>query len=251
MNPKFSIVGQETLSLLVYTPWWEEGILHGMTLSPFSGGGEDPSTQAAEFCRATGASVVVTLKQTHGALVFDARARESLYETPRTAGGALTRVGEYDGLLAPVSQNVPRETLAYAIATADCVPVLMRGDAGWGLAHAGWRGLANGIIRNVARGLGEVEEVAIFACAGGSAYEVGSEVIDAIGETAAFVATGDSFLLDTAETARRQLLPYVAAEAIETSGICTIRDPRFHSYRRDGAQSGRSLTFVSPPSIYL
>lgn len=250
MNPKFSIVEQETLSLLVHTRWWEEGILHGMTLSPFSGGGEDLSAQASEFCRATGASVLVTLKQTHGDLLFDARAREAL-EAQRTGSGALTRVGEYDGLLAPVSQNVPRETLAYAIATADCVPVLMRGDAGWGLAHAGWRGLANGIIRNVARGLGEVEEVAIFACAGGSAYEVGREVIDAIGETAAFVANGSTFLLDMAETAKRQLLSYVAAEAIETSGICTIRDPRFHSYRRDGAQSGRSLTFVSPPSIYL
>jgi copper oxidase (laccase) domain-containing protein len=250
MNPKFSIVEQETLSLLVYTPWWEEGILHGMTLSPFSMVGDYPSPQASEFCRATGASLLVAPKQTHGALFFDARDGESLKD-PHNGRGSLARCGEYDGVLVPMSQNLPRETVAYAIATADCVPVVMRGDAGWGLAHAGWRGLANGIIQNVARGLGEVEEVAIFACAGGSAYEVGREVIDAIGETAAFVATGDSFLLDTAETARRQLLPYVAAEAIETSGICTIRDPRFHSYRRDGAQSGRSLTFVSPPSIYL
>lgn len=182
MNPKFSIVDQETLALLVYTPWWEEGILHGMTLSPFSMVGDYPSPQASEFCRATGASLLVAPKQTHGALFFDARDGESLKD-PHNGRGSLARCGEYDGVLVPMSQNLPRETVAYAIATADCVPVVMRGDAGWGLAHAGWRGLANGIIQNVARGLGEVEEVAIFACAGGSAYEVGREVIDAIGET--------------------------------------------------------------------
>jgi copper oxidase (laccase) domain-containing protein len=250
MNPKFSIETQDTLSLLVYTPWWEEGILHGMTLCPFSGAGADLSAQASEFCRATGASLLVAPQQTHGALFFDAREREALKEQ-RTGSGPVSRCGEYDGLLVPISQSYPRETVAYAIATADCVPIVMRGDAGWGLVHAGWRGLANGIIGNVARALGDIDEVAIFACAGGSAYAVGAEVIGAIGETAAFTRDGDTFFLDTAETARRQLLAYVSSEAIESAGICTIGDRRFHSHRRDAGQAGRSLTFVSPPAIYL
>lgn len=246
MNPAFSIVEQGTLSLLVYTPWWEEGILHGMTLRPFSLSGDDLAPAVAEFCGATGVSELVSPKQTHGDLFFDARDRAGL-ESRRGLDGSLTRFGECDALLAPVARSGARDRIAYAIATADCVPVVMRGAEGWGLVHAGWRGLANGIIAKVARALGSLERVVIFGCAGGSSYEVGPEVIEGIGETAAFrTAVGGKFLLDTAETARRQLLPYVAAECVESSGICTIEDVRFHSHRRDGAQAGRSVTFVSP-----
>ena len=251
MNPKFSIVEQEGLSLLVYMPWWEEGILHGMTLRPFSLSSEDPITMASEFCHAIGVTQLANPKQTHGDLFLDARERGAL-EAQRLADGSLIRFGSYDALLAPVTQNLQRETVAYAIATADCVPVVMRGDLGWALVHAGWRGLANGIIGKVARALGELEEVAIFGCAGGAAYEVGKEVVDAIGDTAVYRDTdANKILLDTGETARRQLMPYLAPEHIESSGICTIEDVRFHSHRRDGEQAGRSLTFVSPPSIFL
>jgi copper oxidase (laccase) domain-containing protein len=112
--------------------------------------------------------------------------------------------------------------------------------------------LANGIIGKVAQALGEIEEAAVFGCAGGAAYEVGKAVIDSIGETAVYKVTAeDKILLDTAETARRQLMPHLALEHIESSGICTIEDSRFHSHRRDAEQAGRSLTFVSPPSIFL
>jgi len=127
------------------------------------------------------------------------------------------------------------------------VPVVMRGSLGWGIVHAGWRGLANGIVSKVASALGEVSEVAIFACAGGSVYKVGEEVIQAIGNTAVYKHSPNGrALLDTAETAKNQLLPFVAAERIETSGICTIVDARFHSHRRDGEVAGRSMTFVVP-----
>lgn len=251
MNIKFSIVEQEGLSLLVYTPWWEEGIVHGMTLRPFSFGADDAHGRAAEFCDFVGITQLANPKQTHGDLFFDARDRESL-EAQRASDGSFVRFGEYDAILAPVSQNLPKERVAYAIATADCVPVVMRGDLGWALVHAGWRGLANGIIGKVAKALGDLEQVAIFGCAGGAAYEVGLEVVNAIGATAVYKVThGNKCVLDTADTARQQLLPYVDLEHIESAGICTIEDVRFHSHRRDGEQAGRSLTFVSPPSIFL
>ena len=150
-------------------------------------------------------------------------------------------------MIAPRNQNGPGERVLYAISTADCVPVVLRGSTGWGLVHAGWRGLANGIIGKVAHGLGEVVEAAIFACAGGEVYEVGPEVIEAIGKTASYrAATNGKFLLDTAETAAAQLRTVLFSEAIEKSGICTIRDQRFHSHRRDGERAGRSITFVAP-----
>lgn len=245
MNLSFSIVVHNGLSLLVYRPWWDAGILHGMTLRPLSfGGGES----VPDFYQATGISLLAHPKQTHGDLCFDARSRDAV-EARRAPDGSLSRFGEFDALIAPASQNIFGERVAYGIATADCVPVIMRGFSAWGIVHAGWRGLANGIISKVARALGEVREVAIFACAGGSVYEVGEDVIHSIGDTAVCTSSsGGRFLLDTAETAKNQLLPLLAPERIEISGICTILDTRFHSHRRDGEVAGRSITFVSPPT---
>jgi copper oxidase (laccase) domain-containing protein len=185
-------------------------------------------------------------QQTHGDRFFDARSSSAIAAliSPERS---LLRFGEYDGVIAPHNQNVLGERIGYAIATADCVPVVIRGVSGWGLVHAGWRGLANGIIGKVAQGLGQVVEAAIFACAGGDVYEVGPEVVEAIGKTAFYRATTNGkFLLDTAETAAAQLRAVLPSEAIEKSGFCTIRDPRFHSHRRDGERAGRSITFVSP-----
>jgi copper oxidase (laccase) domain-containing protein len=246
MNLSFAVVVHNGLSLLVYRPWWEGGVLHGMTLRPLSFTEGAIGESLADFYRATGVSLLAHPKQTHGDLYCDARSGDVL-EAHRAPNGSLSRFGEFDALIAPISQNVPSERLAYGIATADCVPVVMRGSLGWGIVHAGWRGLANGIVSKVASALGEVSEVAIFACAGGSVYKVGEEVIQAIGNTAVYKHSPNGrALLDTAETAKNQLLPFVAAERIETSGICTIVDARFHSHRRDGEVAGRSMTFVVP-----
>ena len=78
-------------------------------------------------------------------------------------------------------------------------------------------------------------------------YEVGPEVVEAIGRSASSRATTNGkFLLDTAETAAAQIRPFVSTEAIEQAGVCTIGDSRFHSHRRDGERAGRSITFVAP-----
>jgi copper oxidase (laccase) domain-containing protein len=246
MNPRFEIIDHNGLRLLVYRPWWEEGILHGMTLRPLSFGGDDLVSGVDRLYRATGLSMLANPKQTHGDLFFDARAAENAIERMSPERGLL-RFGEYDGVITPATQNIPGERVGYGIATADCVPVVIRGFSGWGLVHAGWRGLANGIVGKVAQGLGQVAEAAIFACASGEVYEVGPEVIEAIGNTASYrAATNGKFLLDTAETAAAQLRTVLPPEAIEKSDICTIRDPQFHSHRRDGERAGRSITFVSP-----
>jgi copper oxidase (laccase) domain-containing protein len=246
MNLSFAIIVHNGLSLLVYRPWWEEGILHGMTLRPLSFTGELVGESFADFYRATGTTLLAHPKQTHGDRYFDAREGNAV-QAERAVDGSLSRFGEFDALIAPTSQNLPGEQIAYGIATADCVPIVMRGRSAWGLVHAGWRGLANGIVPKVARALGEVQEVAIFACAGGSVYEVGDEVVDAIGDCAVCTRSADGrSLLDTAETAKKLLLPFVAADRIDISGICTILDTRFHSHRRDRDVAGRSITFVCP-----
>lgn len=246
MNPRFQIIDHNGIELLVYRPWWEEGILHGMTLAPLSFGGDAIVPSAHRLYAATGLSMLANPHQTHGDQFFDARASADIVAriSPERS---LLRFGAYDAVIAPHTQHIAGERVGYGIATADCVPVVLRGSSGWGLIHAGWRGLANGIISRVAHALGGLHEAAIFACAGGEVYEVGAEVIEAIGATASYrAATNGKLLLDTAETAAAQLRTVLAAEAIEKSGICTIRNQRFHSHRRDGERAGRSITFVAP-----
>jgi copper oxidase (laccase) domain-containing protein len=246
MNPRFQIVDHNGRQLLVYRPWWEEGIVHGMTLRPLSFGGDELTSGVAALCKATGLSMFANPKQTHGDLFFDARSSEDTIAriAPERS---LLRFGEYDGVIAPLRQNLPGEQVGYGIATADCVPVILRGASGWGLVHAGWRGLANGIVAKVARALGDVGEVAVFACAGGHLYEVGPEVIEAIGGTASYrPSPNGKFLLDTAETASAQIRTALYEKGVAISGICTITDGRFHSHRRDGERAGRSITFVVP-----
>lgn len=248
MNPHFAIVDHNGFHLLVYRPWWEEGILHGMTLRPPSFGGDSLFEIAPEFCGAMGLSMMANPRQTHSDLFFDARSSEDTAARLSPERGLL-RFGEYDAVIAPSSQNIPEERVGYAIATADCVPIVIRGASGWGLIHAGWRGLANGIIGKVARALGEPVEAAIFACAGGDVYEVGLEVIEAVGSSASYRPGRDGrYLLDTGRTASQQLCEVMPAQAVEISGICTIVDGRFHSHRRDGELAGRAITFVAPPT---
>jgi len=247
MNPRFQIFDHNGMQLLVYRPWWEEGIVHGMTLRPLSFGGDELTSGVGALCKATGLSMFANPQQTHGDLFFDARSVEDT--VARIAPErSLLRFGEYDGVIAPLNQNLPGEQVGYGIATADCVPVILRGASGWGLVHAGWRGLANGIVAKVALALGDVREGVVFACAGGDVYEVGAEVIEAIGITASYrPRVNGKFLLDTAETASAQIRTILADKPVEISGICTITDRRFHSHRRDGARAGRSITFVAPP----
>lgn len=247
INPRFQIIDHNGVELLVYRPWWEEGIVHGMTLRPLSFGGDDLVSAAPVLCKATGLTMLANPKQTHGDLFFDARSSEDTV-AQIAPERSLLRFGEYDAVIAPLTQNVPGEHVGYGIATADCVPVILRGSSGWGLVHAGWRGLANGIVTKVARALGDVVEAAVFACAGGDVYHVGAEVIEAIGASAMYRAIPNGkFLLDTAETASAQIRSSLSGRAVKLSGICTITDGRFHSHRRDGERAGRSMTFVAPP----
>ncbi len=141
------------------------------------------------------------------------------------------------------------------VVTADCVPLLLASASGaWvAAAHAGWRGLARGVVAQsvdaLRRGASEDSVVAVIGPHIGSCcYEVDAPVLDPLRE-----AFGDA--LDAAIHAGRpghaQLdLGRLARHALEGAGLaascigelsaaCTHCDPeRFHSYRRDGSRSG-------------
>lgn len=149
---------------------------------------------------------------------------------------------------------------ACMLRTADCLPVLLCDRAGSrvGAAHAGWRGLAAGVIeaavdalcKGGAQGIEPEKLIAwIGPGIGGAAYEVGHDVLRAITASTPdsvrfFRQTGAGrWLFDLAGLARQQL-KRLGIRQIHGGNWCTFSDPaRFHSWRRD-ATAVRHATFV-------
>jgi polyphenol oxidase len=143
-----------------------------------------------------------------------------------------------------------------AILTADCLPVVFAADDGSEVAaaHAGWRGLAAGVLEATVAAM-RTPPGRLLAwlgpAAGPQAYEVGDEVRDAFlaqdpAADAAFAATRPGhWLIDLYALARMRLQRAgLATGAIHGGGLCTISDPsRFYSHRRD-ARTGRMATLV-------
>ena len=133
-----------------------------------------------------------------------------------------------------------------AIRTADCLPVVFaaRDGSEVAAAHAGWRGLAAGVLEATIAAMrtapGDI--VAWMGpAAGPGAYEIGAEVresfvaSDPAAATAFAATTPGHWLVDLYALARRRMVAAgMPADAIHGGGLCTISDPaRFPSYRRD------------------
>ena len=148
-----------------------------------------------------------------------------------------------------------RPGVACAVLTADCMPVLFCDRAGSRVAaaHAGWRGLAGGVLESALEGLGRPpEEILVWLgpAIGPECFEVGPEVREAFevvdpGAGAAFrPGTGDRAFADLFELARRRLA-LRGVNAVYGGGLCTYSHPnRFFSYRRDGRRSGRMASLI-------
>ena len=150
-----------------------------------------------------------------------------------------------------------------AVQTADCLPVLFCAGDGFEIAaaHAGWRGLSMGVLENTLGAMRTPREK-VMAWLGPAiaarSYEVGGEVREAFlardsAAASAFTATRPGhWLCDLYELARQRLRAAGMAR-IFGGGFDTFADPRLHSYRRDGAQSGRmaSLIWVQPSASSL
>jgi YfiH family protein len=143
-----------------------------------------------------------------------------------------------------------------AILTADCLPVAFSSADGSvvAAAHAGWRGLAAGVLEATVAAM-DAPPATLLAwlgpAAGPDAYEVGAEVRDAFvardAEAAvAFAATRPGhWRVDLYRLARQRLVQAgMSPQAIHGGGLCTISDPaRFYSHRRD-QRTGRMATLV-------
>lgn len=119
---------------------------------------------------------------------------------------------------------------------ADCLPVALAGPRGVAMVHAGWRGLASGIVAAGAEAV-EATSAAIGPGIGPCCYEVGPEVLAAFSDLGDRVAAGR--MLDLPEVARR-LLARAGVEQVFSAGLCTsCEEELFFSHRRDEGRTGR------------
>ncbi len=175
------------------------------------------------------------LRQVHGVAVVDADASDRPAEPE--ADAAVTRSA----------------TTVLAVLTADCLPVLFCSDDGAAVAaaHAGWRGLAAGVLEACSASM-RTDPSRILAWLGPSigpaSYEIGEEVRQAFVDldpaaSAAFESTRPGhWQCDLAALARQRLLS-AGVSRISGGGFDTRRDMRFYSYRRD-PQSGRFASLI-------
>jgi YfiH family protein len=168
-----------------------------------------------------------------------------------------SHVADLDALggVGPADASMTRQAgRVCAILTADCLPLLLAADTG-GLvaaAHAGWRGLALGVIEATVHAL-KVPPGRLMAWMGPAIgpkhFEVGPEVreellrADAGGESAFLPNERGRFMADLAKLVRRRLTT-LGVGRIYGGGECTFAaDDRYFSHRRDGV-TGRQATLI-------
>lgn len=166
------------------------------------------------------------LQQVHGVAVADLDAAEGIP-------------------VADAAVSVSRGTVC-AVLTADCLPVLLAAADGSAVAaaHAGWRGLAAGVLENTVAALRSrlragVEVKAWFGPAiGPQCFEVGAEVRAAFlaqdaGAAEAFRVTSDRWQADLYHLARRRLAALGIHDVAGGTACTYMQETRFFSHRRD------------------
>lgn len=177
------------------------------------------------------------LRQVHGnrVAVFDDRPFAAA--EPEVADAAVTR-----------SAGV-----VLCVLTADCLPLLLCADDGSEVAaiHAGWRGLAAGVIESTVASMRASRErllVWLGPAIGPASYEVGDEVRDAFVSVqpiaaAAFAPTRPGHWRCDLYALARQRLSALGIQSIYGGAFDTLTDARFYSYRRDG-KTGRFASLI-------
>ena len=179
----------------------------------------------------------------HAALSQDGMASvEQIHSSVVLVADRAGRVGAGDALI------TNRPGIAVSIRTADCLPILLADVQGHAVAivHAGWRGTAAQIcaltLQKMHAEFGTRAD-SVYAGIGPGigvcCYEVGEEVARQFGFDRARH-------LDLAGINRRQLIAAGVPEThIDVLDACTCCDgKRFHSYRRDGDQAGRMISYI-------
>ncbi len=209
---------------------------HG-NMSSVGGQGAEHGNRARERLRELiGVDRLARGHQVHGSVVR----RITVMPGDHRAGTAGIPAGGGQGDLDEHSdgQATALHGVGTMVLSADCLPVALGCAGAVAMLHAGWRGLAAGVLEEGVRALGELgQEDEIVAVVGPGAgvccYEVGPEVHEAFGG-----AHGQDGRIDLRAIAHDRLLAAGVARVSDVPA-CTICDRRFFSHRREGARAGR------------
>jgi YfiH family protein len=217
------------------------------SLNLHDGLGDDPAAVIRNRDRLSGAlggARPVFLNQVHGARVVRLLAHDAAPDGPRHEADACVTT---------------EPGIACTIQVADCLPVLFvaRDGKAVGAAHAGWRGLASGVLETTVATLCEAASCAprelkawLGACIGPDRFEVGADVLDALAVNPALPDrerfrpfTSGKWLANLPLLAKDRLRS-AGIEAISGGKWCTVDDAsRFFSFRRDRT-TGRMVAAV-------
>lgn len=226
----------------------------GVSAPPYStanagfGRGDDPVAVeenrrrigAALGARAAEVSSWTCLRQVHGAAVVNREAGE-------VAAGA-DRCPAADGCVS----SDPAAVLA--ILTADCGPVALVAPGAVGAVHAGWRGVAAGVLEAAVAALGALSSGPVRAlvgpCIRPCCYEFSASDLDPIavrlGPEVVGTTSGGRLALDL-PGAIRAALGAAGVTDVSEVGVCTSCSPDHFSHRRDGRTGLQAMLVSGPP----
>lgn len=240
-------------SYLACRSWCKEGFEHGFIGKGIFQSAADRGQVKDFFRNWLDCSAFLLLDQVHGKNVLDLRVESNLREFIELNERGKPYPADFQSDAVILNQDVCQgKRIGVGVLTADCVPLIVRRGSSFALIHAGWRGLARGVIAEtlaVLKGgktLAKRDlEVLIGPCAGDDLYEVGAEVVDELGTKAVYrEVEGKKVLLSLTGTAKKCIQLAAQAEvAIWSADICTIADERFCSYRRERKLAGRNIAF--------
>jgi len=207
-----------------------EGPYRSLNLGRLTDDDPDAVTRNRELLEARIGVPLAMIRQVHGAHVRRIDAPQQPGRPPLEADGQATAT----------------EGIAPIVLTADCLPVAVAGGGAAAILHAGWRGLASGILEEGVRAVRELGsggplEAVIGPGAGACCYEVGEEVHARFASYGPGAKRGPN--LDMKRIARVHLAR-CGVGAVGDVGICTICSEDFFSHRRDRGLTGRQAGVV-------
>ena len=176
---------------------------------------------------------------------------ETITRMRQVHGNHCTQVHRLGPELADTDACISALSGAFGVMTADCLPVVACASDGTevGVAHAGWRGLAGGVLTNWVNGF-SCEPQALIVWIGPaicySCFQVGHDVVRAFEQAPMFenIDIRPHIEADSSEMGKYRLdlkqlavtqLRHLGVEQLVVSELCTMCEPNLHSYRRDAS----------------
>lgn len=217
----------------------------GTTQSPLSFEKDSLIDCPALAVDSLGVAKLAVISQMHGSEILEF----SHHELINKCTNVVSFLGEADALIleSSRSQLMPPSSLAVGIRTADCLPIVIETPTRIALLHAGWRGLAAGLVEKVIGRLlnhhCEQKEMRFYIAPSAKecCYEVGQEVLESLNLSR--IENNKFQRIDLQILAAARVARNAPSASVEIDQRCTICSKNLHSFRRNRS-SLRNLTFV-------